>query len=360
LAALPLAAQAHHPIGAKFNTTATNTLEGIVSAVDWANPHVHVYVNVSGADGNVVNWALELPSRVELESSGWRPEALVPGARVSASGWTALNGTHQLWAEALTDSKGAKLFTVADDAMSKKLAGRPAAATPRWPDGLPRLGPPPGETGYWTLPSRSALIEDGQQVAMDAYGVLANLADAAKVAPLQDWALDLYRFRQSNTLRDDPMFLYCVPPAGPRQFQQLFGVQFVEQKERQRIFLLVAGGNGNWRMIYTDQRDQVGQISGTDDNPLFYGNNSAQWEGDTLVVESSGFNEGFWFSNGGLPHTKQLKLTERFTRTDKNTLHYQVTVSDPGAYTRPWTSSWDLQWLPGEELPEYYCQDNRP
>ena len=61
-----------------------------------------------------------------------------------------------------------------------------------------------------------------------------------------------------------------------------------------------------------------------------------------------------------LPHTSLLSLTERFTRRDLNTLHYEVTVNDPGAYTRPWTSSWDLQWVPGEELFESYCQDNRP
>jgi hypothetical protein len=360
LAALPLAAHAHHPLAAKFDTSSTATVEGVVSEVDWSNPHVHVFVNVTGTDGQITNWALELPSRVELEWSGWRPESLLPGAHISASGFNALNGTHQLWADSLKNDSGAALFTVPDDLVAKRLEGRANAATPRWPDGLPRLGPPQGETGYWTAPSRTSLLEDGQTVEMDEHGILANPADAAKVAPFQPWALDLYRYRQANSLRDDPMFLYCVPPAGPRQFQQLFGVQFVEEKARQRIFMLLAGGNSNWRLLYTDHRDQVGQISGTDDNPLFFGNNTSHWDGDTLVVESKGFNEGFWFSNGGLPHTKQLKLTERFTRTDQNTLHYEVTVDDPGAYTRPWTSSWDMQWLPGEELPEYYCQDNRP
>jgi hypothetical protein len=359
LAALPLAAQAHHPIAAKFDVTSSSTLQGRVTAVDWSNPHVHVYINVTGGDGEIVNWALELPSRVELEWSGWRPETLAPGMEVSASGPLARNGTHQLWANTLA-SGGDAVFTLPDDLETQRLAGRADAPTPRWPDGLPRLGPAPGETGYWTLPSQHSLLEDGQTVAMDEYGLLANLDDAAKVAPFQGWALDLYRFRQANQLRDDPMYLYCVPPAGPRQFQQLFGVQFMEEKARQRLFLLFSGGGGNWRLLYTDGREQIGQISGTDDNPLFFGNSTAHWDNDTLVVETSRFNEGFWFSNGGLPHTKQLKLTERFTRLDQNTLRYAVTVDDPGAYTRPWTSTWDMQWLPGEELPEYYCQDNRP
>ena len=123
--------------------------------------------------------------------------------------------------------------------------------------------------------------------------------------------------------------------------------------------MLLSGGNSNWRFIYTDDRTATGQVTGNDDNPLFYGHSLAKWEGDTMVVTTTGFNEGFWFSNGGLPHTNKLTLTERFTRSDLGTLHYAVTVDDPGAYTRPWTSSWDLHWVAGQELPEFYCQDNR-
>ena len=75
---------------------------------------------------------------------------------------------------------------------------------------------------------------------------------------------------------------------------------------------------------------------------------------------SRGFNEDFWFTNGGLPHTDQLKLVERFTRTDLDTLNYEVSVDDPGAYTRPWKASWTLRWVADQELPRQLCQDNRP
>ena len=76
------------------------------------------------------------------------------------------------------------------------------------------------------------------------------------------------------------------------------------------------------------------------------------------MVTSVGFNERFWFSNGGLPHTENLKLTERFSRPDFNTLRYGVTVDDSGAYTRAWTSSWTLEWVPNQDLEQYFCQDN--
>jgi len=77
-------------------------------------------------------------------------------------------------------------------------------------------------------------------------------------------------------------------------------------------------------------------------------------------VDTKGFLERFWFSNGGLPHTAQLHLVEKYTRLDAYTLKYEVTVDDPGAYTKTWTSSWNLKWFPNEELPINFCQDNRP
>jgi hypothetical protein len=71
-----------------------------------------------------------------------------------------------------------------------------------------------------------------------------------------------------------------------------------------------------------------------------------------------GLAERFWFSNGGVPHGESVKLTERISRPDYDTLRYEVTVEDPGTYTRPWTASWELQWVPGEDVDEYFCDDN--
>jgi hypothetical protein len=203
------------------------------------------------------------------------------------------------------------------------------------------------------------LVENGANIPMDAWGLLKNIADAPKVAPMQPWALALYTARQRRFLRDDPMFLNCKPPGGPRQFQQSYGVQLVEDRERSRVFVLVGSGNNNYRIIYTDGRGHVGQIGGDDDNPLYYGRGVGTWDRDALVVDTRGFNEDFWFTNGGLPHTEQLRLVEKFTRTDFDTMKYDVTIEDPGAYTRPWSSSWTLRWVAGEEMPRHYCQDNR-
>ena len=96
---------------------------------------------------------------------------------------------------------------------------------------------------------------------------------------MQPWALALYRERQKRFLADDPTFINCKPPGGPRQFQLPEGVQFVEDRERQRIFVLLGGGNTNYRIIYLDGRGHQGQVGGDDDNPLYYGRSVGKWEG---------------------------------------------------------------------------------
>jgi len=360
-AAVALAASsavyAHHPISGKFDSTRPIELEGVVTAVDWRNPHVHVFLNVTGENGEVVNWAIELESPVVLERSGWNRESVQPGDRVSVDGIRARNETRQVWADALVFADTGRDVLVARDLPPK--APRTARPTPRWPDGTPMLGAPDTQGGYWSYPTRTTLVEDGVRVEMNADGLLANLEDAAKVAPMQPWALGLYMHRQRRFLQDDPMYINCKPPGGVRHFQSALGVQFVEDRERQRIFVLMGSGNRNYRIIYLDGREQKGQVGGDDDNPLYYGRSVGHWEGDTLVVDTVGFNEDFWFTNGGLPHTDQLRLIERFSRPDLDTLLYEVEIQDPGAYTRPWKSSWELRWVGGEELPSYFCQDNR-
>ena len=349
-------AAAHHPISAKFDSAKPMQLEGIVTAVDWRNPHVHLFVNVTNGS-EVANWAVELESPIILERSGWRRDSLQPGDAIKVDGIVARNGTRQIWGETVVQSAtGRKVLFANDTPPPAPISKRP---TPRWDDGTPRLGAVDSTGGYWAYPTSTALVEQGVQVAMNADGLLANLADAAKVAPFQPWALALYRYRQERHLQDDPMFLNCKPPGGVRYLQSSLGFQLVEDRKTGRVFVLIGSGNRNYRIMFLDGREQTGNVRGDDDNPLYYGRSTGRWEGDTLVIETKGFNEDFWFTNGGLPHTDKLVLTERFSRPDFDTLHYEVTVDDPGAYTRPWTASWDLRWVGGEILPAHFCQDNR-
>ncbi|HUC76165.1 MAG TPA: DUF6152 family protein [Vicinamibacterales bacterium] len=355
VALVPLGA--HHVISAKFDNAKTVTLSGAVTQVDWANPHAHVFINVAEPDGRVTNWAIELESPVDLRRQGWTRNAVSVGDVVRVEGIAARDGSKQAWSLSMTLARTGQRVFFARPVAPPAPTHMP---TPRWPDGQPRLGALPGETGYWSSPSATTLVERGVVVQADANGLLKNVADAPRIAPFQDWARDLYVYRQRAFLKDDPMFLNCLPPGGPRQFQNRYGVQFLEQRDRRRIFVMMGGGNRNWRLIYTDGREQKGQVQGDADNPLYFGRAVGRWEGDSLVVDTKGFNERFWFANGGLPHTERLHLVERFSRPDFDALRYDVTIDDPGAYTRTWAAGWTLSWVPGEDMPEYFCQDNRP
>jgi hypothetical protein len=83
-----------------------------------------------------------------------------------------------------------------------------------------------------------------------------------------------------------------------------------------------------------------------------------RWENDTLVIEATGFNEKTWLNFGGYMHTDELYTIERISRPDFDTLHYEATLVDPGAYSEPWTIAWDIDWSEGQELAEYICQEN--
>jgi len=348
---------AHHEILAKFDDKKPVTLSGTVTLVDWRNPHVHLFMNVRTGDKST-NWAIETESPIDLQQNGWTRDTLRPGDEITVQGLAARDGSHQAWSKSVAlTATGREVLSVSRAAPPPLLQTRPA---PHWPDGQPRLGGASnGSQGYWAYPSTSTLVENGASIPMDEWGLLRNVADAPKVAPFQPWAQALYVERQRRFLKDDPMYLNCKPPGGPRQFQLAYGIQFIEDRQRQRIFVLIGSGNNNYRIINTDGRKHTGQVGGDDDNPLYYGRSVGKWEGETLVVDTRGFNEDFWFTNGGLPHTDQLRLIERFSRPDFDTLKYDLTVEDPGAYTRPWSSSSTLRWVAGQEMPRHLCQDNR-
>lgn len=346
-------AYAQNGFSATYDADRLIKLDGPVIRIEWGNPRAFLFINVRDKAGLIANWAIEVGNPLDLETAGWNRDSVHIGDIVKVEGDLARGQAKQAFATSVTLARtGAKVF-----APSNTKRVQPAAEpAPRWPNGHVRLGPSPGKTGYWGAATASSLVERaGTPVAMNDEGLLRNLADADRVAPFQPWAKAVYEYRQRSLLKDDP-FTRCLPPGGPRQFQTPHGFQFIEQPELGRILVLSGGGDRNWRVIYTDGRAQ-GQAD--DAVRTYYGTSVGHWERDVLIVDSVGFNEKFWFTNGGLPHTEALHLTERFSRRDLNTLKYEVTVDDPNAYTRKWTGGWDLQWVPDKDIEEYFCEENR-
>jgi hypothetical protein len=228
--------------------------------------------------------------------------------------------------------------------------GAPAAATadsvppeptPRWPDGRVNLGSTPDKKGYWE-------VRPG----------LGGAPRAADV-PFQPWARALYQYRSGRTDLYPPL-VRCKPSAGPGFFNAP-GFEIVDAPELKKIFILNIAGPHSWRVIYMDGRPHP---TGDDLRPSFLGHSVGRWEGDTLVIDTVGFNEKQWIA-GSYPTTEQLHLTERMSRPNLKTLSYEYTVDDPGAYTAPWTGRWTItdktasSWITGGEMFEYICQDSR-
>ena len=242
--------------------------------------------------------------------------------------------------------------------LSPALAQNPQRATtpprpvPRWPDGRVNLGAPLGETGLWVPPGIVQVSVNPKSV--NRAGANTHLPNNIKIedVPFQPWARALHEAREAAFESDEP-HTRCKPSGGPRQFITPYGVEFVDMPETKRMYLFDIGGPHTFRTIYMDGREHPKNLE-----PSYYGHSVGRWEGDTLVIDSVGFNEKFWIDREGEPHTEQLHLIERFSRPDFNTLRYEVTVDDPGAYTAQWTGGFLLRWSPGTELFEYVCQDN--
>ena len=225
---------------------------------------------------------------------------------------------------------------------------RPSAPAPRGPDGRITLGAPKGETGLWERRNEHLVINPK-----------SYQADATKTArvhidqvPLQPWARELTNYRHGLALASEP-YTRCKPAGGPRQFMSPYGLEILELPELQRIYVFNVSNAQSYRTIYMDGRSHPRDLA-----PSYLGHSIGHWEGDSLVIDSVGFNEDSWMNRDGLPHTLQLHLTERLTRVNFDTLNYEVTIDDLGAYTAPWTSGYTLGWSKGLELFEYVCQEN--
>ena len=166
--------------------------------------------------------------------------------------------------------------------------------------------------------------------------------------PYMEWTLAMSDDRRRNELEPHTR---CKPSGGPRQWLTPYGAEFLELPELKLAYIFDIGGPHTYRTIYMDGRTHPANLS-----PSYYGHSIGWWEGDTLVVETIGFNEGFWIDRGQLPHTDQLHLLEKYTRTSLGTMRYEVTVDDPGAYMARFTGTSNLRWEDGTELFEYMCQ----
>ncbi len=182
----------------------------------------------------------------------------------------------------------------------------------------------------------------------DLSGMWYNLPDtsgfAANIPPLQPWAAEIQT--QLNALEQQNAASYCLPQSAvPTTL--IFPYKIIQTDNL--IVQLAEFVTPAYRQFFLDGRDMP-EIW----NPSWYGHSIGHWEGDTLVVETSGFNE---ITPGFGVHTEALKITERYARPQNDILLLEVTAVDPEAYTEPYVTDYEAKLVEGQELLEFVCSE---
>ena len=169
--------------------------------------------------------------------------------------------------------------------------------------------------------------------------------------PMQQWAADLVKVRMANNSKDNPD-AHCLP-MGFMQFHTHPQPRKIIQTPG--VIVMIYEANHGLRQIFTDGR----ALPPKDALPWWYGYSVGKWEGDTLVVETTGFldTEPLWLDVRGSPLTEQGKVTEKFRRTNYGSLEIEITIDDPKAYTKPFTVRLQQRLLPDTELIEFICEE---
>jgi hypothetical protein len=217
----------------------------------------------------------------------------------------------------------------------------PTPGIPRTPDGQPNLSAPaprtpdgrPDFSGLWR-PAR------GGKYAL-------NVAVDLKPEEIQPWA----RAQARRELEAQADSADCLP-IGPRLSGVVLAFKILQTPGLVAFLYETATGNA-FQQVFLDGRGLP-----KDPNPSWYGYSIGRWDGDTLVVETAGFNNKTVLDGFQHPHTEALHITDRFRRRDFGHIELQRTFADPGAYARPWTITVDMEFAADDELLEYICLEN--
>src|SRR5713226_2525860 len=198
----------------------------------------------------------------------------------------------------------------------------PTPGIPRLPDGKPNLSAPTPRTPEGK-PDLSGIWRGGRA---GEYGYDYNVAQNLKPEDVQPWARAL-RLQRVQDFRKDSPLARCLPVSIP--FLNSRGLARIVQTPG-LIVVLHESPNSPHRTIFTDGRKLP-----VDPNPTWLGYSVGHWEGDTLVVETAGFNDKGWLDVGGNPQTESLKITERFRRRDFGHMELEMTLDDPKTFKKP-------------------------
>jgi hypothetical protein len=225
----------------------------------------------------------------------------------------------------------------------------PAGPVPRTADGKPDLSGLWENT--WMIGFRRETPAPSPTTGGPPLATFTNVgAGFPDGLPLRPWAADLLKKRKEENSKANPD-AHCLP-MGLMQFHLHPQPRKIIQTPA--LIVILYEGNAGIRQIFTDGR----ALPGNDPQPWWYGYSIGKWDGDTLVVETTGFRDEGWLDIWGSPLTDAAKMTERFRRVSYGVLEIDVTIDDPKAYTRPFTVRVDQRIILDNEMIEFICAEN--
>ena len=235
------------------------------------------------------------------------------------------------------------------------------ATAPRATDGKPDLSgvwetapcvgcAPPDITGLGPPPAQGRPPGSGGTPPASGF-VFGNIgAGLPGGAPYQPWAADLVKKRMADNSKDNPD-AHCLPMGIMQLDSHPYPKKIIQTPSE--VIIIYEGSGTTVREVYLDGRS----LPGKNAEPWWNGYSIGRWEGDTLVVETSGFMDDGWLDVRGSPLTSAGKLTERFRRLNYGYLEIAVTIDDPKAYTKPFTAMVYNRIMPDTQLIEFVCID---
>lgn len=221
-----------------------------------------------------------------------------------------------------------------------------SAPTPRAPDGKPDL------SGVWTsdeIDPRHPDVPPNPNDATTSRRMINLGVDVPGGLPYQPWVKAIVKERTANNAKDDP-HIRCFPDNFLRAYGMPHLLKFVQTP---RLLVVLDEWDAGYRQVFLDARPLP-----VDPNPTFNGYSSAKWSGDTLVIDSNGFQNDTWIDWNGSVLTESAKVREEMRRPDFGHLQIQVTVDDPKAYTKPWTVLIKERYIADTELLDEICLEN--
>ncbi|MGI9260083.1 MAG: DUF6152 family protein [Gammaproteobacteria bacterium] len=320
---VPHLASAHHSVAGTFDTDRIEEAEGEVTSVLWRNPHVRFSMSATDANGEIVEWDMEMTSLTNLRRRGLDRQLLDVGDQIRVAGNPAIDGSQQLY-----------LRNVMLDSGEEVVLGN---GDPRWSqDALGQSGPGFGE-GDRSRPDLGIFRVWSTPVGVGG-GALWNPSYPLTTAAARSLA-------NFDPATDSPI-LNCIPKGMPSIMAQPYPMEIVE---RDGNIVLLIEEYDTVRTIYMDGEGP----DWIDPRPLGY--SVGRWEGDTLVVGTTGTS---WrhFNTTGIPLNDGVTLRETFQLQDDGArLDYTITVNDRMTFTEPVTLDKFWAWLPEITVVPFNC-----